>query len=394
MRMSCKDIEKYLVDYFDNRLSEEKLKYFNSHLNICSECRVMVDAQKKWLSQHRYELKSQSNLSDEEILKLKRSIMDSVRSSQQAARAAKYISTYQSSSPANIQADQRSETEEIIKRKNSRSWFRPHMFAGYAAMLVLLVVAGFLLKTMIGKDGSSRAVLQGGSAVTQAAAGMNGVFENEAELPEIDDAAGFNDGNEIDETKSEEAFPENAENGGVLPDSDTALTWQVFNGKLTDLAGVSSIFEKREMSQESIETEFTDSTVSTTAETTSIDAVTTVDLLSTAKAIRILTRQNVPDKNDEMIKGAGDPAENPLGDISEILILAAWNNSEISDKLDDLESMLENSQSAHDLQLINNRMMYESILGMIGSEQYELWMEQIEEQDLSSYSWISIKIGG
>jgi hypothetical protein len=95
-----------------------------------------------------------------------------------------------------------------------------------------------------------------------------------------------------------------------------------------------------------------------------------------------------------MIKGAGDPAENPLGDISEILILAAWNNSEISDKLDDLESMLENSQSAHDLQLINNRMMYESILGMIGSEQYELWMEQIEEQDLSSYSWISIKIGG
>jgi hypothetical protein len=392
--MSCKDIEKYLVDYFDNRLSEEKLKYFNSHLNICSECRVMVDAQKKWLSQHRYELKSQSNLSDEEILKLKRSIMDSVRSSQQAARAAKYISTYQSSSPANIQADQRSETEEIIKRKNSRSWFRPHMFAGYAAMLVLLVVAGFLLKTMIGKDGSSRAVLQGDSAVTQAAAGMNGVFENEAELPEIDDAAGFNDGNEIDETKSEEAFPENAENGGVLPDSDTALTWQVFNGKLTDLAGVSPIFEKREMSQESIETEFTDSTVSTTAETTSIDAVTTVDLLSTAKAIRILTRQNVPDKNDEMIKGAGDPAENPLGDISEILILAAWNNSEISDKLDDLESMLENSQSAHDLQLINNRMMYESILGMIGSEQYELWMEQIEEQDLSSYSWISIKIGG
>lgn len=395
MKMSCKDIEKNAVDFFDNKLTDENLVQFENHLKTCTSCSAMVEAHKKWLSQHRFELKYQGDLANEDLIRLKRSIMDSVRSSQQAERAAGYISSYQSRLPVDQEIEQIAEPDDKQKRRIVSAWFRPRMLVGYAAMLILLVVAGFLVKTIIGSESASRAVLQGDGMVTMPASDMGGIFGNDSELPEIDSAAGVDsDKNIYEETNVEEAAPESADEDGNTQTPSLGNTWQVFNGKLTDLAIISPIFEKRETTQSATETYSADPEMETSAETTSVDAVTTVDLLSTAKAIRILTKQSEPEQNTVDVQTTRESVADSLINVTEILILAAWNNAEIDEQLANLDSMLESSQTPHSLQLIDDRIMYESIEKMIGIEQYSFWMKQIEEQNLESYSWISIKIGG
>ena len=42
--LSCREFEDFVLDYFDNTLSERQQKQFKLHLRLCRECRQYIEA--------------------------------------------------------------------------------------------------------------------------------------------------------------------------------------------------------------------------------------------------------------------------------------------------------------------------------------------------------------
>ena len=411
------NIENRMIDYLDGEMTEQEKNAFERHIEACPDCKSELLVQQQWL-EHKNMLEENVQMTAEEKERVHENIMNTIKSNEQAQRAVMYINKYQKDQKKqgkniSVAADS-SEKEEKKndpvekdtgkKAKILNYLFRPQSLAGSAAIIVLLFVAGFLIRDLAYSRSDKAFLLDSFDEIA--------TMEQTNDL-EVD-SAGLDFGGSImaedgiekssddmimgEEESSEETFQANGGVEGEIKEMEISDSWTVYTGKLSDLAAVSNLFAIR----------ITDNTTDTNNENgESVDADATVSFLSSADALRILVRKSALDtsvdsnaSNSEIVSDSDEPridASNGSlenGDNIEIMILSAWPSWEINQQMDTIRTMLETSNSAYSLKKITDQESMLSVEIEIGQEQFADWQKQINEQELGHLDWIAIRIGG
>jgi anti-sigma factor RsiW len=83
-----------MTDYLDNNLSQIEKTAFAAHLQKCESCSEELRRQQHWL-QHLSDINdSDADLSEQDRARMQEQIMMTIRSNEQAVRAAGYINQY------------------------------------------------------------------------------------------------------------------------------------------------------------------------------------------------------------------------------------------------------------------------------------------------------------
>jgi hypothetical protein len=135
-----------MTDYLDNNLSQIEKTAFAAHLQKCESCSEELRRQQHWL-QHLSDINdSHADLSEQDRARMQEQIMMTIRSNEQAVRAAGYINQYKKDVEDKLgPVGQENTPADIINKKKSAGFLAGFTrYAGYAAVLVLLIAVGIL----------------------------------------------------------------------------------------------------------------------------------------------------------------------------------------------------------------------------------------------------------
>lgn len=395
MKYNCEKCLSAMTDYLDNNLSQNEKTAFAAHLQKCESCSEELRRQQHWLQHLRDINDSEANLSEQDRVRMQEQIMMTIRSNEQASRAAGYINQYKKDVEDKLgPVEQENIPADIINKKKSAGFLSGFTrYAGYAAVLVLLIAVGILFhdRTMTGTlldDGRAKGVsnfsADAGVDETTGAADYASNKENSFDAAS-DDAATLPletiletrtevaidvDGQESDNPSDEQFYQEESANAGKR-------VWGVYSGRFEDL----SVVGTRDLNEEPF-----------------------ADLFTEASGIRILTESitTTTATSTSQAGGSEDQAQTE-GDtipstvqktetkISRVLILSAWPSEEIETANGNIIDVLNNTANKdYDIIVLNERESISKIEELIGREETSAWKRQIEELDADGLLWIAL----
>jgi hypothetical protein len=384
-----------MTDYLDNNLSQIEKTAFAAHLQKCESCSEELRRQQHWL-QHLSDINdSDADLSEQDRARMQEQIMMTIRSNEQASRAAGYINQYKKDVEDNLgPVEQENNPADIINKKKSVGFLSGFTrYAGYAAVLVLLIAVGILFhdRTMTGTlldDGRAKGVsnfsTDAGVDETTGAVDYSSNKENSFDAA-ADDAATLPletiletrtevavdvDGQESDSPSDEQFFQEESANAGKS-------VWGVYSGRFEDL----SVVGTRDLNEESFADLFT--------EASGIRILTESITTTTANS----TSQAGGSEDQAQTEGETIPStvQKTETEISRVLILSAWPSEEIETANENIIDVLNNTANKdYDIIVLNERESISKIEELIGREETSAWKRQIEELDADGLLWIAL----
>lgn len=395
MKYNCEKCLSAMTDYLDNNLSQIEKTAFAAHLQKCESCSEELRRQQHWL-QHLSDINdSEADLSEQDRARMQEQIMMTIRSNEQAVRAAGYINQYKKDVEDKLgSVEQENTPADIINKKKSAGFLAGFTrYAGYAAVLVLLIAVGILFhdRTMTGTlldDGRAKGVsnfsADAGVDETTGAADYASNKENSFDAA-ADDAATLPletiletrtevavdvDGQESDSPSDEQFFQEESANAGKS-------VWGVYSGRFEDL----SVVGTRDLNEESFADLFTEASGIRIL----TESITTTTATSTSQAGG---SEDQAQTEGETIPSTVQKTET---EISRVLILSAWPSEEIETANENIIDVLNNTANKdYDIIVLNERESISKIEELIGREETSAWKRQIEELDADGLLWIAL----